>query len=288
MLQYSEEAKKALPLFYSRYNDIDIFVEDERDESFYTELIKKITNNKLKVSRIFGLGGKENLLKDLQNKINSSSLSKQFYIADGDFDIILNRAFPNTDRLHVLNAYCIENFLLEEDAICSVVQEDKPNKTFEQWKSKLEFPIWLRESIELLSPLFAFFLLTQKLNLEIKNVGTDLSIFIDNSSKFLLDKEKINLWIKDKYSAQSNLNAEYLDKLLTSCMLDLGADWVARKNNICAKKYLLPLLRIYVTKKGGKSIDYDSFRFRLAKNCYFNSLEPLRTQIFQVFAHVST
>ncbi|AHB12902.1 DUF4435 domain-containing protein [Dehalococcoides mccartyi] len=288
MLKYSEEAKKVLPLFYSRYNDVEIFVEDENDEVFYTELITKITDNKLKISRIFGLGGKEKLLQNLQNKIDSSSLSKQFYIVDGDFDIILNREFPNTDRLHVLNAYCVENFLLEEDAICSVVQEDIPNKTFEQWKSKLEFPIWLKESVELLSPLFAFFLLIQKLNLNIKNVGTDVSIFIDNNLTFLLDEEKIALWIKNKYSEQNNLNPENLDEMLKSSMLDLGTDWGARKNNICAKKYLLPLLRLYITKREGKLLNYDSFRFRLAKNCSFNSLEPLRNQIFRVFKSVKS
>src|SRR4030065_2268494 len=131
MLRYSNEAKGALSIFYAPYNEVNIYVEDPDDEVFYENILQKIIGDLVKIARVFGLGGKQNLFGKVQEIINGKVPGKDFFIADGDFDIILHRPIPQTDRLHVLSEYCIENFLFEEDAVCAIIQEENPLNTIE-------------------------------------------------------------------------------------------------------------------------------------------------------------
>lgn len=242
MLRYSSAAKEALTKFYAFYNEANIYVEDEDDEVFYEELLKKVVGDLIRITRVFGVGGKGNLVKKMQEFTGSSAQTNEFFIADGDFDRILNRLLPTTDRLHVLDEYCIENFLFEEDAVCSIVQEEKPLRTFEQWKAKLSFSKWLEETIDGLSPLFACFIFIQKNGLDIQNVKIGIGKFISDGTSPRLDKKKIDEYIAS-VSSQKPVNGRMeFEKEMLKIIQMMGDNWQTRKRNICGKEYLMPLL----------------------------------------------
>lgn len=279
MLRFSIEALKLKTKFYRYYNEIDVFVEDEDDEAFYEKLLDKIVGNSVRIKRMFGVGGKVNLLEKVNEYIAKPAERKAFFIADGDFDRILNRPFPATSSLYVLEEYCIENFLFEEVAICNVIQEEKPNKKIKEVKSVIKLNSWLEESVNQLTPLFATFILIQKCNMGIPNVDVGLGTFLSNSGIPRLEKKKVERYIarvQASYHARGN---KKFKKEIILIEKKLGKSWRRRKRYICGKDYLMPLLRFEVKRCFGRDLNLKSFRFRIMNHCRFDSLSKLGEQI---------
>ena len=282
MLQYSDAARELMPRFYAVYNDIDVFVEDEDDEIFYEELLQKLVSDLLRIKRVFGVGGKQNLLKKVMEYSSHPMADNVFFVADGDFDRILDISPPLNYRLHVLDEYCVENFLFEEDAICVVVQEEKPSKTLEQWKTILSVDIWLEETIKVLTPLFACFIFLQKYDTGEPNIRVGLAKFISDGKRPRLDISKVNEYIVHlQKDFQTRCNTNFQEEI-SKIEQKMGGTWQERKRYICGKKYLFPLLIFEIRQHCRRSLDVDSLRFRLVKHCRLDSLSSLRQQMEQV------
>jgi hypothetical protein len=58
MLKWPERALGALTYLFRPLQDIDIFVEDIRDEVFYNELFKRISPRTVRFLRVFCAGNK--------------------------------------------------------------------------------------------------------------------------------------------------------------------------------------------------------------------------------------
>ena len=108
-------------VLYGQFNDINFYVEDQDQESFYETTLKKLFPD-IRIEKIFPLGSKDLV-------VNAAKLTttdkKKVYIVDKDFDDILNtkEAIPN---LFYLKQYSIENYLTEETAIQKLIIEEKP------------------------------------------------------------------------------------------------------------------------------------------------------------------
>lgn len=279
MLRFSIEALKLKTKFYRYYNEIDVFIEDEDSEVFYEKLLDKIIGNSVRIKRVFGVGGKVNLFQKVNEYIAKPAERKAFFITDGDFDRILNRPFPATISLYVLEEYCIENFLFEEVAICNVIQEEKPNKKIKEIKSVIKLNSWLEESVNQLTPLFATFILIQKYNMGIPNVDVGLGKFLSNSGIPRLEKKKVERYVarvQASYHARGN---KKFKKEIILIEKKLGKSWRRRKRYICGKDYLIPLLRFEVKRCFGRDLNPKSFRFRIMNHCRFDSLSKLGEQI---------
>ncbi len=159
-MEYSSGAQEIKPLFYRYYNDVDVYVEDNNDEAFYEKLLEKIVDDSIRIRRVFGVGGKTKLLEKVNKCIVKPSIRKMIFIADGDFDIFLNRKFPDTKLLYVLKEYCIENFLFEEQAINNLIQEESPRKKIREIKAQIRINKWLEETVDRLTILFACFIMS--------------------------------------------------------------------------------------------------------------------------------
>lgn len=279
MLRFSIGATKLKTKFYRYYNDIDVFVEDEDDEVFYEKLLNKIIGNSVRLKRVFGIGGKVNLFQKVNEYIAKPAERKAFFIADGDFDRILNRPFPATSSLYVLEEYCIENFLFEEAAICNIIQEEKPNKKIREIKSVIKLNSWLEENINHLTPLFETFILIQKYNMGIPNVDVGLGTFLSNSGIPRLEKKKIERYIAGVQASYHAIGNKNFDKEISLIERKMGKSWRRRKRYICGKNYLMPLLRFEVKRYFGRDLNPKSFRFRIMNHCRFDSLSKLGEQI---------
>jgi hypothetical protein len=279
MLRFSIEATKLKTKFYGYYNEIDVFVEDEGDERFYEKLLDKIIGDAVRIKRVFGVGGKVILFRKVNGYVAKPGKRKAFFIADGDFDRIIPRAFPATSSLYVLEEYCIENFLFEDLAICNVIQEEILNKKIKEIQSAIKLNSWLEKSVNQLTPVFATFILIQKYNMGIPNVDVGLGTFLSNSGIPRLDSTKVKSYIatvKRNYHACGNNKFEEEIALIENKM---GKSWRSRKRYICGKNYLMPLLRFEVKRCFRRDIHPRSFRFRIMNKCRFGSLSRLGEQI---------
>lgn len=92
-LKYSENALLNMDLFFN--NEINFYIEDVGKEYRYAKIFKELFN--FKIESIFALGGKNNL-KQKYHELNSiNQLSKCFFIADLDFDYILEKEMIKDD-----------------------------------------------------------------------------------------------------------------------------------------------------------------------------------------------
>ena len=66
-LFYSESALLNRVLFYSDYNDINIFVEDEFKEFIYENIFQRMFNYKIKINKILPMKGKKVLRRHFKN-----------------------------------------------------------------------------------------------------------------------------------------------------------------------------------------------------------------------------
>lgn len=279
MLQYSRRAQEIKPIFYRYYNDVDIYMEDENDEAFYEELLKKIVDDSIRIRRVFGVGGKTKLFEKVYEYIVKSPTRKMMFIADGDFDRILNRKFPHTEVLYVLEEYCIENFLFEEQAIYSLIQEESPRKKIKEIKAQIRAIKWLEETVDRLTPLFACFIIVQKENMGIPNVNLGVGRFLTNAGIPKLDIKKVQTYIDDVKKKYDTIVRNDFDIEIKKITNRMGRGWRTRKRYICGKEYLLPLLRFEIKRLFRSDLKLGKLRFRIMKNCRFESLFELGNQI---------
>ncbi len=277
MLEYSPEGKDALPCFYRDYNDIDVFIEDDSLEIFYQEILGKLLNKSIKITRIFSTSGKSELLEKFHGYIESSEIDKAFFIVDPDFDHILGTMHPSHARLHILDEYCIENYLFEEKAFISVCLEEKPGKRID-WDSKVNYSAWLEGVTGQLTPLFACFIYTQKKGISEPNVGLGIGKFISGSPPSL-DPKRIDAFIVGFKCNAFIAEGSQQDIDLQQIVSAMGATSAERKRYISGKDFMFPLLSWELTRHTNKKIDHESLRFRIMKHCTLTSLHRLKMQI---------
>ncbi len=279
MLEYSSGAKRIKPQFHKFYNEIEVYVEDTNDESFYEELLKQIIGDIVKIGRVFGVGGKRNLFVKVDDYISGRLKGSVFFIADGDFDRLLNHKIPVADRLHILEEYCIENYLFEEEAICKIIREEKPRLKIGNIKRDMKIPEWLETQVNELTSLFACFIFVQIHKLSVTNVKIGIGKFISNGGIPRLEKMKIDRYVNSVKKSNQVSKGKAFDKEIQEIIKAMGDNWRERKRYICGCNYLLPLLRFEMKRFSVRDLETKSLRLRLANHCSFGSLLKLKGQV---------
>ena len=85
-LEYSFDASLNRTLFYSEFNDINIYVEDINKEYEYETVFKRLLGDEYRISSIFCMGGKIGVIKAFEENKKQNINDLNFYIVDGDFD----------------------------------------------------------------------------------------------------------------------------------------------------------------------------------------------------------
>lgn len=273
----SADGLAALDLFYSNFNDLNFFVEDTEQENLYETILTKLFSN-YKITRIFPLGGKTAVLKHAADPQNKASAGKNIYILDKDFDDFLGK-ISNTQNVYYLERYCIENYLIEEAAICELVVEHHPRKKRPEISSTLNIPKTFEDIISELRNLFLLFYCSQLFELGIKNCSSKAEEFGLRNKLWQLDDAKVSSYWDSIIDAAKNKG---LDPILADPENDprlvsfLAATAHAR---ICGKFMLAMIFHYVKSKYNLGSITFESFAYRLAKNSSLDSLSNLRAKI---------
>lgn len=272
---YSESAKLALPFLTKSAYKAFLFFEDENSENFYEEIVKQITPD-FRSFRVICLKGKDSLLDHSSDPENFILKNKSIYILDKDFDNFLMK-IQDDDNLHYLTRYSIENFLLEENAIEKIIIEEKP-KQKHNIKKLLQLNNYLSQIEIPLTKLTGLYLIAQEFSLGIPSCKLPIQRFAKNDQPWILCEEKINIYRED-ISALLILNGvvrteEELHKII---------------NNRCEKftslrdipgKQIIDLIRNYIGHVFEmRALSRDSFSYRLAISCSFDSLNDLRNRM---------
>ena len=278
MLRYSDEGLAARPAFFAPYHDVIIIVEDEGKENFYTELINRLIRGKLSSTQVLGVGGKRQVLERFEGREGNTQEWREFYIVDGDFDDLLGRQSPNSHIFYRLRRYDIESYLVEEAAVCTVAEEERPSSTAIEYRGLLQVDPWMTEVIDISIRLAACTALLQELGEPQVGISQSIERYV-NENAILPDRASIESNIEQIRTSQSVVEPQEFDKLLDQMIDRMGKSSLERIRWVSGKDILIPLLIRLLRQHTRSSLKKESLCFRLARNCEFPELTALRDRI---------
>ena len=155
MIERSVDAKKAKAAFYRAFNDVDVYVEDHSRETkkLIARLLTRISEEAVRVDTIFPLGPKTAVIAKCRQDQGVGGRPR-VYIVDGDIDLCMQMPMQALKRLFRLPRYCIENYLIDENAALQFLANESLDLEEDEIKPLLEFAKWLDDNQQPLRRLF--------------------------------------------------------------------------------------------------------------------------------------
>lgn len=197
--QHSTEAYMAFPILYDALDDVIVYIEDAAGVHIYETILYRLLGDTLKVTNVHAVNGKRNLINLYKrSKSDYSEATKKacFYIADLDFDTILENNMVTDKNFIYLERYSIENYLVDENAGASIINS-RTNQGIESCKRNLNILNWLEKISICYKKLLTIFMVVQKLDIDVSNTGLKAAYFTNDNSSYFLDELKIRKYIKE-------------------------------------------------------------------------------------------
>lgn len=278
-LEYNFEERQLVSVFHQYRNDINIYTEDcEKDKAFYQQLFGRLMKNTdCQITDIFPIGDCNAVMEASRTNLDA----RGFYLIDGDIYVIYA---PRVHRpnLYVLDSYCIENFVIDEESVARLVYElNGGMERLETIKEKLDFT---HAFDLLLQPIIDLFFV---MSLERKYVGAfelgEYDRYISSGKIFDGNKVQIAIDSKQKTLVQNVISGEILlDELnMLRKMYPYNNDTLLKI--VSGKDYILPYLKRYIKSKMGFNfmLPKETWKYHLAKYCNLERLEPLKDTILK-------
>ncbi|WP_339248342.1 hypothetical protein NYE53_09420 [Bacillus sp. FSL R5-0523] len=190
--KYSVQAKKNLSIFYSQYQEKHFYIEDKKNETqnAYRLLLSKLFKGKYEIKRVFSLENKDGVLRACRENTNPDN----YYIVDRDLDPFLDD-FEDLSSIYnnliILERYCFENYLINENTFNDVLLFD-----LDESQILGEFRKWKESVYDDFIMLFKIALISRKYNLSSTITDKEYVYLINDSH--LLDPEKIDKLFEKK------------------------------------------------------------------------------------------
>lgn len=262
MIKWPSRASSAIRKLFEPLQEIDVYVEDINDEAFYRSLLNKVTNDEIKISRVFSLGNCAAVIKAAED--HDQNNRRALFIIDGDLSWTKGEPAPLIAGLHRHDAYCIENLILCERALSLLVSQDAILIEEEAIK-QLAYGKWIESVKEPLLELFSAFATVHEFDSTIATVSKGVGIMCINDKKSSpkLDREKVKIardeaLISATQIAASEIVLEKYENVLNR-LKELPNPLMA----ISGKDFLVPLIDFHLQSLGCR-IKRKSLRIRLA------------------------
>ena len=274
-LEYSFDASLNRTLFYSEFNDINIYVEDINKEYEYETVFKRLLGDEYRISSIFCMGGKKEVIKAFEENKKQNINDWNFYIVDGDFDrYIFPEKMIKDSHFIYLDTYNIENYYIDEEA-CYKFSKGKLRLIDDKVRKIINFDNWLNTIITQSSKLFLSYCFLEKYYPEIPSVSRKHCEFIHSKTGFERTDDAYN-----KYFENVIINA---DSDAMSKINDIDRDYKLINGdnyfNLICGKFLLCSLGFYLRSKINNRIDNDDLKWYLIENFDIKKLDYIKEVI---------
>lgn len=260
---YSPRAAQAIGFLKSNRNDIAIFVEDTAAPNLWIKFIRKFLPDGCEVNDVTVLGGKENVLAAC--KADQKGGVKRLYIIDGDFDHLTGGTKPRLKHLYRLRSYCIENYLLQEDALVDLAMSYDVSISQSDAQTRIDLLKWYYENEKALTSIFLSYAVVMRLGCSIKTVTFHVSRLLDpQSSRETLCLKKTSIRVFGIYRELLNIrDAQSVREAYNAS--ELNASRLHVSVFVSGKDYLLPPIFSLMRKLFGFNIKFDAFKALLAE-----------------------
>ena len=152
-LQYSDDALDVrADMIDTANSEIVVFVEDIDKEYFYEKIFDRLFENENVLLKPIGLGGKNKVISRF-NENKEKEESNYFYLVDGDFDRYIGIELIKDDRFIYLEAYNIENYIIDENVVYNFLT-GKLKKTKSEVRDLFDFNKWKQKIVDESKKLF--------------------------------------------------------------------------------------------------------------------------------------
>ena len=280
--RFPERALSSKAVFYRPLQDIDIYVEDESAEVFYTELLKRLVGDDARIAAVIPLRGRENVVRHAEDYCDSRPA---LFLVDGDLHWVAGLSLPSAPCIYVHPCYCIENYLFCERAMIQISVENSGVLTEEEAQAQLDWDTLRDELKKLLVPLFVEFATAFSLCPEIKTVARGIGCVLRSArrgSPPTIDPDKVA-------GVQEEVRAAVLEQVdtprynRTRAAIEAQIEMIADPlDAVSGKDFLVPVQMFAATRVGGQKVKRRSFVFRLARHCNMQKLDILRGTILEI------
>lgn len=277
--RWTARARTAVEYLFRPLQDVDVYVEDSNDEVFYTELFKRLAPGNVRISRVFTAGGRKGVIE----KARSHDFSKRraLFVIDGDFEWVRGEIAAFPDLVHRLDAYCVENLLIHEDAIVKILIEE--SVLSEKAASEaLQYHPWIGGLSSHLLELFIWFAALNSADPRLPTVSQGVGAILTQPRKGIaqtISPQKVKRMISEVRAHTEAAIGTNAAKELHDLILRRVSAFQCPHDIISGKDFLLPLLEQQLWKHIKRKTLRKSLRVRLARNCCIQRFEELSRAI---------
>jgi hypothetical protein len=277
--QLPDRALTSRGVLYRPLQDIEVYVEDEDSEVFYTELLLRLIGTEVQINRVFALRGRERVLEECR-KFHGTH--RAIFIIDGDLDWVAGKPIPLIQKLFVHQCYCVENYLFSETAMLEVIVESSGRLSREEARRRLDWPKVRKEYQDPLIELFIEFAAAHLMKPDLPTISTGVGILCTQKTRKSapdLDRSKVSLLCaRVRDAVIQEVGPDDYQRTREKIALRV-AEMADPFDAISGKSYLIPLQMFILKRFSRQNIDRPSFVFRLAKYCSLDRLDLLKNAI---------
>ncbi len=273
VFEWSFRAKRARSVFFEKYNDVDIYVEDTGNgaKKLYALIFGRLMQGKYRVAEVFPLGGKERVLRECEGDQERGDRPK-IYVVDGDLDLLTGKSLPKLRKLVMLPRYSIENFLIDKLAVLSILDEEDVERDRGALERELGFEKWVSGNQDPLFELFVVFALAREIIPSRKTVSEGVGGLV-SSDNGIVDRGKVDARKKEvlmeiEKVMEKKRGRRRMGKIRRDgerCRRDL-------LSYVSGKEFVLPLLLRRMRKTVKLRADNVVVKQRLAMRCDLSEL----------------
>lgn len=278
---FPECALPSKAVLYRPLQDIDIYVEDEGSEVFYTELLCRLLKGRTRIAAVIPLRGRENVLKRcLAYREPRAAL----FLIDGDLHWVAGLSLPSSPHLYIHPCYCVENYLFCEKAMIQIVVENTGTLKEDEAARRLKWGEVRTTLDQHLVPLFIDFAVAFALCPDLRTVSRGIGCVLRDSRRGEppeLDTDKVDAVRQEVISEVIRQRGQETYASTRETIAGHVQVLANPLDSISGKDFLVPIQMFEAGRIGGQKVQRKSFVFRLARHCSLDRLDGLRLRIIE-------
>lgn len=282
MIKLSEQARRLTSTFFTYRNNIDIYTEDDaNDKEFYKLLFKRLLEGKVVINDVTPLGCRKAVINRCKNEPNNGR--KKIFIIDGDLSL-LNGKREVLDNLYVLDAYCIENMILDEISILKYIYIKCASHSYEDIENMISFEDWLKTYKSSFLELFIHLSIMDLLELPFK-LHNAQRYHVKVKGKLIFDDSLVNQAIQEAVvDIEGKIGKEGYNEIYLRIKKTIDYSVESFLKFVSGKDYLIPLILMKTNeyRKSNSMPSSEEFKFELIQYCGLSKFENLKKAILSL------
>lgn len=274
-------ARQASSLFYSFRNDIIIYTEDKSEnKKFYTSLFQKLLDGTgIRVNDLHQLGDCDTVKKLCEEDKDNNH--PKLYIIDGDIYLMTTPQNPIA-HLYVLDAYCMENKVIDENAYYEVFDNVDSVHDKTEIKKLANYDKMMQEAEAPFLKLYCHFAVSKEICGKHKGISAQAVMTNGSVSTKKIDAQCKR--IKDKIITLTHMDEEEFQKRVDAKMKQFPPCRVNLMKYVSGKDCLLVYIDEYTRERlhalqGGQKREF--WKSQFLKFCDMSSLTGLKNAIIK-------